>query len=286
MINIDSWTYFLIINPIYSAPTDTVEPPKISQSPVQPSPTNSDKSFSRHFVRRVGNIDTSSEWRRPCFNGFDKVIIGDSMTRSFGRKGCRIPGLSVTAFGGLELLELISILRTNKIRPDIKDPNIRRDLVAKKCQFEWDKKCSKCGNDCAGKFKGKVIFACGINNSLHAADLPNIKMGADNRYVNAQNFDGLFRLLDDTMTEILPEAEVFYAPLIAVKQEGWDTTELCQNAFHKINACVRRRKHVEFDPYLPINMGWIGRKTNIRDKVHFSNDYDGIDFWKMVLEQL
>ena len=208
------------------------------------------------------------------------------MTRSFGRKGCRIPGLSVTAFGGLEILELVSILRSNKIRSDIKLPNVRLELVNKKCQFDWDKKCTKCGEDCAGVFEGKVIIACGINNSLHAADLPNIKLGADNRYVNAQNFDGLFRLLDATMTEVFPKAEVFYAPLIAVKQEGWDTTELCQSAFHKINACIRRRNHVQFDSNLPINMGWIGKKASLKDKVHFTNDFDGIDFWKMILDQV
>ena len=257
-----------------------------SETPAGPNANVSTKSFSRHFMRRVGNTDTSPEWRRPCFEGFDKVIIGDSMTRSFGRKGCRIPGLSVTAFGGLELLELISILRSNKIRSDIKDPDVRHSLVLKRTSFDWDRVCSKCGKDCAGAFEGKVVIACGINNSLHAADLPNIKLGMDNRYVNAQNFDGLFRLLDDTMNGILPKAKVFYAPLIAVKQEGWDTTELCQSAFQKINACIKRRKHVSFDSYLPINMGWIGRKANIRDKVHFTNDYDGIDFWKMVLDQV
>ena len=105
----------------------------------------------------------------------------------------------------------------------------------------------------------------GINNSLHAADVPYVKPEG-NTYVNAQDFGKLFELLDATILKMLPNANVKFAPLISVIDETWLKTEMCQNAFREINQLIANRQHVELDSNLPKQMNWIGRG---RDKEQF-----------------
>ena len=86
--------------------------------------------------------------------------------------------------------------------------------------------------------------------------------------------------MDSTLAKIFPKADVRMAPLIATDEREWQTCDLSQNAFREINALIKERKHVNFDSYLPSKMRWI-----CRDKVHFK-DFDGVNFWKMIFEQL
>ena len=115
---------------------------------------------------------------------------------------------------------------------------------------------------------------------MHATEMCNFKVDEHNRVVNVQNFDALFRLLDDTLSKLFPKAIVKLAPLIATKDELWMSAEICQEVFIIINGLIRERSHVEFDSYLPLERNWI-----CNDGVHFK-DYDGVKFWKSIFEQM
>ena len=50
-------------------------------------------------------------------------------------------------------------------------------------------------------FKGKVLICVGINDSTHATMPYNLRPNEHNVLVNAQDFDGTFKLLDDTLSK-------------------------------------------------------------------------------------
>ena len=125
-----------------------------------------------------------------------------------------------------------------------------------------------------------IILFIGLNNSLKACETRFMKLNENNCYVNDQDYDGYFNYLDDTIKELLPNASVKFAPLIASDQNGWKETELCQLGFRKFNEFVRARGHVEFDSYEPLNTGimeW--------DMTHMA-DLRGIEFWERIFQQL
>ena len=130
------------------------------------------------------------------------------------------------------------------------------------------------------KFEGNVLIAVGINDSMHATEMCNFKIDEHNKVVNTQNFDALFKLLDETLSKLFPKANIKLSPLIATKDELWTAAEICQEVFIIINGLIRERNHVEFDSYLPLERNWISN-----DGVHFK-DYDGVKFWKSIFEQI
>ena len=120
----------------------------------------------------------------------------------------------------------------------------------------------------------------GINDSTHATETWNMELNEDNVLVGAQDFQGQFKLLDNTLAKVFPKADIRMAPVIATKERRWLTDRLMQSAFETINKLIKERKHVEYDSYLPSQMNWI-----CNDRVHFK-DFDGVKFWKMIFEQL
>ena len=208
---------------------------------VNTAPTRARNGFSMHFVKRRNGRDESRFWNRPCFAGYNMVAIGDSMLRSFGRKRHFIKGASINAFGGMDLYELISILRKGSLVSDLGSPKFRRELVEGKIKIPVIEKCVKCNKCCTKDFKGKLLIAVGINNSLHAADLPNIEINARNEYTGIQNVEGIYGLLDDTLAQLFPHANIKYAPILATKEDGWDTSELCQKVYNEMNQQIKLR---------------------------------------------
>ena len=85
--------------------------------------------FSMHFPKRKNGRDEWRFWNRPCFHGYDMVAIGDSLIKSFGKKRYFIKGASINAFGGMDLLELISMLRKGSLVSNIGNSTFRRDLI-------------------------------------------------------------------------------------------------------------------------------------------------------------
>ena len=55
-----------------------------------------------------------------------------TLKRSFARAKCHIAGHSITAFGGMDLLDLISLLKTGSLVKDIKKARVRNDIVSGK----------------------------------------------------------------------------------------------------------------------------------------------------------
>ena len=96
-----------------------------------------------------------------------------------------------------------------------------------------------------------------------------------------QDFTAIFNILDDTIKSVLPKADVNFAPLIATIDPDWLNNPFCQDAYTEINRLIKKRKHVELDSDLPAKEEWIRGK----DKVHM-NDFDGIQFWKSIFDQL
>ena len=230
--------------------------------------------------------DESCFWRRPCFKDFKKVIIGDSMIRSFGKKRYLMPGYSINGYGGLKLMELIHIiLRGSLPRMNLNDAKNRADLISGKEVIQHNRTCAKCRNECAADFEGDLVIVCGINNSLHGADVVNLKMNVDkNVYESNQDIEGTFKLLDMAIQKAVPKAKVTFALNLDTNDPTWAKTNVCQDIFNKINGQIRQRKHVEVDTKLPLKMRWISNTQY--DKVHFANDFDGINFWKMIFDQV
>ena len=192
-------------------------------------------------------------------------------------------GYRISAFGGSELLEIISLLRSGAIlrNRDTRDKVTRDKILAKEINLPLIKKCGSCGTNCTVEFKGKVLIAAGINNSLHAAAPQHVTFDQNlDNYVSDQDFEAIFELLDDTIREIFPNASVRLAPLIAVKDELWLREEMMQETFVIMNGLIRSRRHVDFDSYLPSKRNWL-----CYDKIHFK-DYDGVEFWKTILNKL
>ena len=125
-----------------------------------------------------------------------------------------------------------------------------------------------------------MLICVGINDTTHATMAYNLKPNENNVLVNAQDFQGTFKLLDNTLSKVFPKADIRLAPLIATKDKAWQTCELSQNAFHAINALIRERKHVKLDSYQPVNKNWL-----CNDGIHFK-DYDGVKFWKTIFKQI
>ena len=145
------------------------------------------------------------------------------------------------------------------------------------------KKCIKCNTNCMENYDGKLILICGINNSLHAADRNYLKTDAKGNYISSQNVSELFRYLDQVLLEMLPKAQIKMVPALTCNDKTWEKTEMCQKVYNEINDHIAKRSHVAIDPDLPRKMKWIANKEF--DKVHFENDFEGINYWKMVFEQ-
>ena len=241
------------------------------------------RSVSERFFKRRNGRDEFWDWRRPCVKNHTGFVIGDSMLRCFHKTGSRREGYRISAFGGAELLEIISLLRSGAIlrNRDIRDKVTRDKILAREIELPLNKKCGSCGTNCTIEFDGQVLIAAGLNNSLHAADPRHVTFDQDlDNYVSDQNFEAIFELLDDTIKEMFPKATVRLAPLVAVRDDLWLREEMMQEAFVIINGLIRSRRHVDFDSYLPSERDWL-----CHDKIHFK-DYDGVEFWKTILNKL
>ena len=205
------------------------------------------------------------------------------MLRSFNKMRKKVEGYRISAFGGCELMEMISLLRSGKIlrNRDTRDKETRDDILARKLDLPLNLKCSACETNCTIDFTGQVLISVGINNSLHAPDPQHVRFDKElDNYVPDQDFEAIYNLLDDTIAEVFPNATVRLTPLIAVDDVVWNRTEMMQEAFVIMNGLIRSRNHVDFDSYIAVKRKWI-----CQDQIHFK-DYEGVEFWKTILKKL
>ena len=216
-------------------------------------------------------------WSRPCFEGFAKVVMGDSSIRAFGRKKRQLRGMSITGFGGMDLLEAICILQAGKISLDcdIGRCKIRNRFQNGKDEFPTIRFCKHCYGECMSTFEGQFILVVGLNNSLKADIEPFV-----NEYGRSlQDVDGMFALLDNVLQKMLPKAEIKLAPVLYVGNEAWRASQLKQNIYKNFNECITARNHLQMDPNEPYR-----RNLYDFDGVHM-NDYQSIEFWTKTFMQ-
>ena len=99
-------------------------------------------------------------WKRPCFRNHKLVVIGDSMVRGFGRVNYKIEGHAIIAYGGLELLELIQILRTGALNNSVnlKKTDERIKVMKGETVMALNTKCNLCNTNCSGKSRRDTIY--------------------------------------------------------------------------------------------------------------------------------
>ena len=108
---------------------------------------------SIHKIRKIDGKLMIWGWKRPCFRNVSVMVIGDSMVRCFKRAGKTISGYAIIAYGGLDLLELIVLLKLGKFSRDIdlKDPEIRTKVMDGSLRIPSNRSCDLCNSDCIGK---------------------------------------------------------------------------------------------------------------------------------------
>ena len=213
---------------------------------------------------------------RPCFKSYAKVLIGDSTLRSFGRTKKAYEKVSITGFGGMDLLELCNILRSGKLSAenDLDKYPVRQRFQNGRDEFAKVRFCKHCRTECMEEFDGDVFIFIGLNNALKADRSPF----ADFKRDNAQDIKEMFKLLDKIVAEMLPFANVtFMHPLKVSLQKFWHGPPVHKLVFAQVNEEITKRKHIKYDTEAPFNQ-------NLFDfgGVHM-HDADSVRFWEPIL---
>ena len=203
--------------------------------------------------------------------------MGDSSVRAFGRKRRSLNGVSITGFGGMDILEAICLLQAGKISKDcdINRYRIRNRFQSGKDEFPTIRFCKHCYDECMSSFEGQFILVIGLNNTLKADKEPfTNEFGR-----NLQDIDGMFKLLDGVLQKMLPKAQIKLAPVLNISNENWRQSPAKQKIFHEINENIARRNHLQMDPDEPDR-----RNLFDQDGTHM-NDYQSIEFWTKTFQQ-
>ena len=107
------------------------------------------------------------------------------------------------------MLEFAALIRSGKTTYDFnfQDSEERKRILDGDDEVTISKWCNECKSDCCSNFNGRILLVIGLNNSRHASMLPLIEYNYErDMYVNAQDFDALFKYMDDTMKIIFPKA--------------------------------------------------------------------------------
>ena len=115
-------------------------------------------TVSERFIKK-----TFRSWKRPCVKNHKALVIGDSMLRCFHKAGYKHDGFRISAYGGMELFELIALLSQGAIRDniDFKSREERERIITGKRSLQPKFRCHKCYTNCTGKVK---IGACNIES--------------------------------------------------------------------------------------------------------------------------
>ena len=176
----------------------------------------------------------------------------------------------------MDILELICLLQAGKITKDfdLNKYKVRNRLQYGKDEFATIRFCKHCYSECASNFNGQLILVIGLNNSLKAEKEP-----FSNEYGRSmQDVDALFKLMDKTIAKMVPNAKVFYAPVIRVVRGAWKRSQLAQKIYGDANSCIYRRSHLQFDPEEPLKKDLFDREG-----VHL-NDEAATEFWARSFE--
>ena len=198
-----------------------------------------------------------------------------STIRGFARTREAMNGVSITAYGGIDILELICIMSWGKLSRelDLDRVPIRIRHQNGRDQFAKIRFCVHCKDECMENFNGKLLIVAGLNNVLKADRPPFI----DQRRESIQNVQKLFELLENTLNDLLPNAEISYAKPLDV---NYGLSPIAKEIYAKILTEVTRRQHADFDQNEP-------KRLNQFDfgGVHMI-DKLSVDFWTPIINEL
>ena len=223
-------------------------------------------------------VDKKMEWTRPCFKGYKTVVIGDSSVRAFARKKKGLKDVSITGYGGLDIMEMVCIIRAGKLSNDIDlgKMKVRSRYQAGRDLFALTRFCTHCFGECMENFRGNLVLVVGLNNVLHAEREPF----ANNRGQNQQRADQMFKRLDETVAIMVPNAIVHFALPLIVPQYSWSGSGVQRAVFASIVNEVKKRKMLTMDNDEPRRLGQFDRNG-----VHMWDD-DSIEYWTKIIRQM
>ena len=83
---------------------------KVKKKQKEKEPTTSDKNLDPKKNSKLApgfsewfNGETRAHWKRPCFNGFQTVVMGDSQLKIYGQNNKRRAGFSITSYSGCDV---------------------------------------------------------------------------------------------------------------------------------------------------------------------------------------
>ena len=198
-----------------------------------------------------------------------------STIRGFARTREAINGVSITAYGGIDILELVCIMSWGKLSRelDLDKIPIRTRHQNGRDQFAKIRFCIHCKSECMEDFSGKLLVVAGLNNVLKADRPPFM----DQKRESVQNVQKLFLLMENTLKDLLPNAQIDYAVPLDV---NFGLSPIAKEVYAKIKAEVEKRKHVEFDPSEPKRL-----KQFDFGGVHMI-DRMSVEFWKKIINKL
>ena len=91
-------------------PEKEMKTKKVKKKQKEKEPTTSDKNLDPKKNSKLApgfsewfNGETRAHWKRPCFNGFQTVVMGDSQLKIYGQNNKRRAGFSITSYSGCDV---------------------------------------------------------------------------------------------------------------------------------------------------------------------------------------
>ena len=187
-------------------------------------------------------------------------------------------GLSITGYGGIELLELACIIRAGRLSKDIdlERQNIRNRYQSGRDIFATTRFCKHCLNECMENFEGNIVIVGGLNNILHADKEPFKNW----KGYNQQRSDQLLNRIDEAVSFLAPKATLIYALPLVVPSFKWAASPLQKSIFSAIMREMQKRRTLQMDNDEPRRL-----RQYDRYGVHMY-DYDSINYWTSIFDKL
>ena len=184
-------------------------------------------------------------------------------------------GVSITAYGGMDLLEMVCIMSWGRLAKevDLDRMPIRIRYQNGRDQFAKVRFCLHCRGECMENFNGKLVVVAGLNNVLKADRLPFL----DQRRESTQNIAKLYELLEKTLVDMVPNAEIIFAPPLDVVQA---LPPIGKEIYEQTLIEVRKRNHLKFNPSEPKEKNQFDRY-----QVHMI-DHMTVEFWSKIIADI
>ena len=82
---------------------------KVKKKQKEKEPTTAEKNLEPEISKLAPGFskwfdgETRAHWKRPCFNGFQTVVMGDSQLKIYGQNNKRRAGFSITSYSGCDV---------------------------------------------------------------------------------------------------------------------------------------------------------------------------------------